>query len=57
MSTAAERLINGDHVASVPTVETLPQCAVSPEWHSLRLFGLGRHMGAFHAGAETRNEL
>ncbi len=29
----------------------------NPEWHSLRLFGHGRHPGAFHAGAETQGEL
>jgi hypothetical protein len=57
MSTAAERLVGGDQVVSVPPVETLPQRCASPEWHSLRLFGRGRHMGAFHAGAEARNEL
>ncbi|HEY2320799.1 MAG TPA: hypothetical protein VGH67_21005 [Solirubrobacteraceae bacterium] len=29
----------------------LPRRA-QPEWHRLRLFGDGRHAGAFHAGAE-----
>jgi hypothetical protein len=29
----------------------------TPEWHSLRLFGRGRHPGAFTAGAETQAEL
>jgi hypothetical protein len=29
----------------------------NPEWHSLRLFGGGRHPGVFLAGAERKSSL
>jgi hypothetical protein len=57
MSTATERLVGGDPVVSVPVLEAAAEPVISPEWHSLRLFGRGRHLGAFRAGAETRDEL
>jgi hypothetical protein len=57
MTTATERLVGGDQVVSVPTMDAAPERALSPEWHSLRLFGRGRHMGAFQAGAEMPDEL
>jgi hypothetical protein len=57
MSTATERLVDGDPVVSVPSIDAAPESLVSPEWHSLRLFGRGRHFGAFQAGAEMRDEL
>jgi hypothetical protein len=57
MTTATERLVGGDQVVSVPLMDAAPERALSPEWHSLRLFGRGRHMGAFQAGAEMPDEL
>lgn len=57
MSTAIEQLVGGDPVVSVPSIEAAPERALSPEWHSLRLFGRGRHLGVFQAGAEVRDEL
>jgi hypothetical protein len=57
MSTATERLVGGDPVVSVPAMEASAEPVISPEWHSLRLFGRGRHFGAFLAGAELHDEL
>lgn len=57
MSTATERLVGGDPVVSVPLIEASVEPAISPEWHTLRLFGRGRHLGAFQAGAERHDEL
>jgi hypothetical protein len=57
MSTATERLVGGDPVVSVPLIEAIAEPAISPEWHTLRLFGSGRHLGAFLAGAERHDEL
>jgi hypothetical protein len=34
-------------------VDLVPEYAGQPEWHSLRLFGGGRHPKAFDAGVET----
>ena len=57
MSTATERLVGGDPVVSVPSIEAIAEPVISPEWHSLRLFGRGRRSGAFQAGAELHDEL
>lgn len=59
MSSATERLVDGDQVVGAPSLETTAEPIVSPEWHSLRLFGRGRgrHVGASAAGAEIRDEL
>lgn len=56
MSTATERLVDGDQLVRSP-LEAAAEPVVSPEWHSLRLFGRGRHAGVFAAGAEIRDEL
>ena len=57
MSTATERLVGGDPMVSVPSIEAIAEPVISPEWHSLRLFGRGRRSGAFQAGAELHDEL
>jgi hypothetical protein len=57
MSTATERLVGGDQVVGVPSIEAIVEPVISPEWHSLRLFGRGRHFGVFQAGAEISDEL
>jgi hypothetical protein len=56
MSSATEGSVRADGISIVPSVETPPERTDNPEWHSLRLFGRGRHAGAFLAGAETRPE-
>jgi hypothetical protein len=57
MPTATERLVRGDWTVSAPLAEApTPRCE-TPEWHSLRLFGRGRHAGAFDAGAEANDQL
>jgi hypothetical protein len=56
MSKATEISVGRDGIASVPLVEVPPKRPDSPPWHSLRLFGRGRHAGAFVAGTETRSE-
>jgi len=38
--------------ASMPAPPSAAPSA--PEWHSLRLFGAGRHTGGLLAGGETR---
>jgi hypothetical protein len=57
MSAATERLVGGDPVVSVPSLEVISEPVISPEWHSLRLFGRGRRSGAFQAGSELHDEL
>ena len=57
MATAAETLVAGDWAASAPLVEAILERHSDPEWHRLRLFGRGRHPGAFAAGVETRDGL
>ena len=42
----------GDWEVSTPLEPVLERPHV-PEWHSLRLFGRGRHPRTFAAGAET----
>jgi hypothetical protein len=54
--TATEGLTGSDWALSSPSVETVLERR-DPEWHTLRLFGRGRHPGAFAAGAEKRDEL
>jgi hypothetical protein len=56
MPTATEGLVGGVLALSGPLVDAPPQWR-DPEWHTLRLFGRGRHPGAFAAGAETRDDL
>jgi hypothetical protein len=53
MPTASEAVAGGDWGAGDPSVELIPEPVGQPEWHSLRLFGAGRHPGAFDAGVET----
>jgi hypothetical protein len=57
MPIATETLVAGDLTLGTPSLEAVPESCVSPEWHTLRLFGGGRHPGAFAAGAEMRDEL
>jgi hypothetical protein len=57
MSSATERSPHGDWALSVPSLATPPEPVDSPEWHSLRLFGSGRHPRAFDGGAEKQDEL
>jgi hypothetical protein len=53
MPTAIEAVAGGDWGASPASADLVPERAGQPEWHSLRLFGGGRHPGAFDAGVET----
>ena len=57
MPTATEGLVGGDWSLSPLLVQASAQRADDPEWHTLRLFGRGRHPRAFAAGAETHDEL
>jgi hypothetical protein len=50
-------LVGGDWASTAPLVEAILDRYSDPEWHSLRLFGRGRHAGAFAAGVETRDAL
>ena len=56
MLMATESLARGDATLSTPPV-VLPLRRDAPEWHTLRLFGRGRHSGAFRAGVETPGEV
>jgi hypothetical protein len=55
--TATEGLVGGEWVVAVPVVDAIPEPCRDPEWHSLRLFGRGRHSGVFAAGIETHDDL
>ena len=57
MPTATEALVDGDAVVSPPLEEAILERLAEPEWHSLRLFGRGRHPHAFAAGVESRDAL
>jgi hypothetical protein len=57
MPTPTEGLVGCDWAVSPPLVEAIPKRSDDPEWHTLRLFGSGRHPGAFAAGAEMHDEL
>ena len=57
MPTAIDAVAGGDWGTSIPAVEPMPEPGAHPEWHSLRLFGGGRHRGAFAGGVETGHEL
>jgi hypothetical protein len=57
MPTAIDAVAGGDWGTSIPAVEPMPERGAHPEWHSLRLFGGGRHRGAFAGGVETGHEL
>jgi hypothetical protein len=56
MSTAPEGSVPGERVTSESAVEVVPPRRATPEWHSLRLFGRGRHAGVFVSGTETRTD-
>jgi hypothetical protein len=53
MPTASEAVAGVELGASPPSVELVAECPGQPEWHSLRLFGSGRHPSGFDAGVET----
>jgi hypothetical protein len=57
MLTAPEGLVGGDRAVCLPVADAIPEYRSEPEWHSLRLFGRGRHPGGFAAGVETRDTL
>lgn len=57
MPMATESLARGDATPSTPPADVLPLLRDAPEWHTLRLFGRGRHSGAFRAGVETPGEV
>jgi hypothetical protein len=57
MPTATEALVRGDWAVSAPLGEATLERGSDPEWHTLRLFGRGRHPGAFAAGVETHDAL
>ena len=57
MLTATEGLVGGDGALSDPLADAIPERYSEPEWHSLRLFGRGRHPGEFAAGVETHDAL
>jgi hypothetical protein len=50
-------VVGGDSVVSPPLEEAILERFADPEWHSLRLFGRGRHPHAFAAGVETHDSL
>lgn len=56
LTTASAALKSGDGVVlgepAVGDVAEAHKRRDDPEWHSLRLFGGGRHSGAFQSGAE-----
>jgi hypothetical protein len=54
---ATDGLAGGDWAVSAPLAEGVLERYSDPEWHSLRLFGRGRHPGAFAAGVETPDAL
>jgi hypothetical protein len=57
MPTATEALVGGDRVVSAPLEEAILERYEDPEWHTLRLFGRGRHPHAFAAGVESHDSL
>jgi hypothetical protein len=58
MPIAAEGLVASDVKVSAPQEEVAsPERFRAPEWHSLRLFGRGRHPGTFDLGATLRDKL
>jgi hypothetical protein len=57
MLTAAEGLVRGEWTVGAPLVEAIPERFHDPEWHSLRLFGRGRHPSGFDGGIETLDDL
>lgn len=57
MPTATEASVGGDSVVGPPLEGAILERLADPEWHSLRLFGRGRHPHAFAAGVETRDSL
>lgn len=56
MVTAIDGPVRKEVVSGVPLESPSPRVD-KPEWHGLRLFGLGRHPRGFDAGDETRGEL
>ena len=57
MPTVTDALVAGEWTLDTPLVEGMAHVCVSPEWHSLRLFGGGRHRGTFASGAELHDEM
>jgi hypothetical protein len=57
MLSAAEGLTGGDWAAGALLVEAVPERFHDPEWHTLRLFGRGRHPSGFNGGIETLDDL
>ena len=57
MPIATDRLIHGKWTKLVPLTVKGADPVDVPKWHSLRLFGAGRHPRGFNAGAERRAEL
>jgi hypothetical protein len=57
MPTTPEGLAGHDWAACPAVPAAIPERSDNPEWHSLRLFGRGRHPRAFVAGAETHDQL
>jgi hypothetical protein len=53
MPTAIEAVAGVELGAGPPLVELVVERLGQPEWHSLRLFGSGRHPTGFAAGVET----
>ena len=57
MSAVVKRSVHGERKYDAPSLNTRPERCDTPEWHRLRLFGSGRHPGAFVAGSEKRAQL
>ena len=57
MPTTTDGLGDGDCGAGAPLAEMMAERCADPEWHSLRLFGQGRHRDVFAGEFETRDEL
>lgn len=50
-------LSNGDWILGAHLIEANSERRDDPEWQRLRLFGRGRHPGAFDDGVETVDQL
>lgn len=57
MTTATDGMVRGDWLGSAPLVQVVPERVDDPEWHTLRLFGRGRHRSGFASGVEVHDEL
>jgi hypothetical protein len=57
MPVATDTSVVDERAPGILSAAVRPERSGDPEWHTLRLFGRGRHPRGFDAGAETRTEL